>query len=153
MLVKLKSTFAGGGTALGAAMLGIVGGVCWALAAGSAAEGAAMYGAANTSPSSIDTVRELRQATYMCGGLAVAYLAGAILLFARTRLGRAVLIVSSVVGIVHISVTAIGEYYLMALAVYGVPSLLAVFLAAMRSTGRWIAAQPSGHSRERMIRR
>ncbi len=101
-----------------------------------------MYVAENASLRSSGLVRELRQASYATGAQSIACFAGAILLFFRTAFGRAVVIVSSVLGIVYIGVTAIGDDYLPALAVYGVPSLLATILTVAKPTGRWIAAKP-----------
>ncbi|MFE1591294.1 hypothetical protein [Nocardia sp. NPDC058705] len=138
----------GRSTGIVAATLALAVGIYWALIARSAAEGAAMYIAEDAGMRSSMLVRELQQAAFAAGVEAIVSSTGSILLFVRKSLGRALVIGSSVAGIIHLAVIAIDSEHPLPL-VMALPSLIVLLLASTKSTAGWIVhREPSGVPRE-----
>ncbi|WP_194816153.1 hypothetical protein [Nocardia sp. XZ_19_385] len=74
---------------------------------------------------------------------AIAWLLGAGLLFLRTAIGRVLVIIDSVFGIMYLAVKALGEEDPWVLPMAGVP-LIVLLLAMAKSTEHWIAAKTRG---------
>lgn len=72
---------------------------------------------------------------------AIAWLLGSGLLFGRTAIGRVLVIIDAVFGLMYFAVKGLAEESVWGLAPAVLP-LLALVLAASKPTERWIAAKP-----------
>ncbi|MEU1994664.1 hypothetical protein ABZ511_09465 [Nocardia gamkensis] len=83
---------------------------------------------------------EIARTIALVGGAAILYLLGAVLLILRTTVGRVLVIIDSVLGVIYVVAMVVhtGNPALLTLAT---PVLIALVLAALRPTGRWIAAK------------
>ncbi|MEV6321640.1 hypothetical protein AB0M45_10640 [Nocardia sp. NPDC051787] len=77
----------------------------------------------------------------LVGAAAILWSLGAILLFCRTTAGRVLVIIDSVLGLTYVLAAVIRSEDPILLTM-AVPVLPILVLAALKSTGRWIAAEP-----------
>lgn len=82
----------------------------------------------------------------LVGGAAILYVLGAVLLIFRTTVGRVLVIIDSVLGVIYV-VAMVDHTGKPALLILATPVLIALVLAAMKPTGRWIAAKRTVHNR------
>ncbi|MFI5715947.1 hypothetical protein [Nocardia sp. NPDC051750] len=149
------------GTALAAAIIGLLGGIVATVLAVNSyfawRNYVEMMDELNDGmPSSIVPDRSLFGYVLAFAVMGVLLLAGAGLLFARTQLGRVLLIIGGAVGVLAAFVPTLGELtesdhvpelgllvlqLFMSAALAFVPAAAAV-LAALPATGRWIDARP-----------
>ncbi|MFI2279878.1 hypothetical protein [Nocardia beijingensis] len=76
----------------------------------------------------------------LVGAAAILYLVGATLLILRTTAGQVLVIINSVLGVIYV-VAMVAHTRQPALLILATPVLIALVLAAMKPTGRWIATK------------
>ncbi|QIS09733.1 hypothetical protein [Nocardia arthritidis] len=125
-----------GATAVTAGILGLILGLLGVIGA--------FIAIINSSHAPGDSRWAIQTAGAISGGVALLWVLGALLLFARKTAGRALLMAVSVLGVVGGLVSTVGYSPIIGVATLGLSGAI-LGLTAATPTGRWIAArrQPS----------